>query len=303
MSSSNPARPLKDFQPQHSFFVGIDSDGCVFDTMAIKQQECFCQLMIACFGLQPVAQAVCECMDYAALLSRTRGANRHKTTKRVIAELLPGHPTVQRRGFRVPDFPHYFRWADDPRSRLSNAGLQRAIDRTADPAARRELELALRWSRQADAMIADRIRAIPPFPCVRESLEKIAVRADMAVISSASTESLAQEWAEHRIDRYVAVIAGQEMGTKVEQLAYTTKGKYDDHRVLMVGDSPGDLEAAKANGALFYPIVPGREALSWQRLCDRIFEGFLAGEYAGAWEAKQIDEFDRWFSESPSWQE
>lgn len=302
MSKSNPARPLKNFQPQHSFFVGVDSDGCVFDTMAIKQRECFCQLMIVCFGLQPVAQAVCECMDFATLLSRTRGANRHKTTRRVIAELLEGHPTVKRRGFRVPDFPHYFRWVDDPSSILSNGGLQRAIDRAADPAARKELELALHWSRQADAMIADRIRRIPPFPFVRQGLEKIAAVADMAVISSASTVSLDQEWAEHGIDRYVAVIAGQEMGTKAEQLAYATKGKYDDHRVLMVGDSPGDLEAAKANDALFYPIVPGHEAASWQRFCDRIFEGFIAGEYAGACEAEQIDEFDCWFSESPSWQ-
>jgi hypothetical protein len=38
----DPAQPLKDFQPRHEFFVGIDSDGSVFDTMGIKQRECFC---------------------------------------------------------------------------------------------------------------------------------------------------------------------------------------------------------------------------------------------------------------------
>jgi len=259
--------------------------------------------MIVCFGLQPVARAACECMDFAALFSRTRGANRHKTTKRVIAELLPGHPTVQQCGFGVPDFPHYFRWADDPSSILSNGGLQRAIDQAADPAARRELELALRWSRQSDAMIADGIRGIPPFPFVRESLEKMAAVADVAVISSASTESLDQEWTEHGIARYVSVIAGQEMGPKVRQLACATEGKYDGHRVLMIGDSPGDLEAARVNGALFYPIVPEREVASWRRFHDRIFERFVTGEYAGACEAEQIAEFDRCFSESPSWQE
>lgn len=297
------AQVLKDHQPRHAFFVGIDSDGCAFDTMAVKQQECFCQLMIVCFGLRPVAQAVCECMDYAALLSRTRGANRHKTTKRVIAELLPGHPMVQRCGFRVPDLSHYFRWVDDPSSILSNGGLQRAIDRTADPAARKELELALRWSEQADVMISGRIRGIPPFLWVRESLEKMAAVADVAVISSASTDSLGQEWAEHGLDRYVAVIAGQEMGPKVRQLAYATEGKYDDNHVLMIGDSPGDLEAAKANDALFYPIVPEREAASWRRFHDRIFDRFVTGEYAGGCEAEQIAGFDRCFSESPSWQE
>jgi hypothetical protein len=38
----DPAQPLKDFKPKHKFFVGVDSDGSVFDTMGIKQRECFC---------------------------------------------------------------------------------------------------------------------------------------------------------------------------------------------------------------------------------------------------------------------
>ena len=55
---SDPAQPLHDFQPEHEFFIGIDSDGCAFDTMGIKQRECFCPWMISYFGLQPVAQQV-----------------------------------------------------------------------------------------------------------------------------------------------------------------------------------------------------------------------------------------------------
>jgi hypothetical protein len=31
----------------------------------------------------------------------------------------------------------------------------------------------------------------------------------------------------------------------------------------MVGDAMGDLEAAKANGVLYYPINPGAEDASW----------------------------------------
>ena len=38
MTASDPAKPLKEFQPKHTFFVGIDSDGSVFDTMGIKQR-------------------------------------------------------------------------------------------------------------------------------------------------------------------------------------------------------------------------------------------------------------------------
>ncbi len=32
---------LLDFQPANDFFIGIDSDGCAFDTMEVKHTECF----------------------------------------------------------------------------------------------------------------------------------------------------------------------------------------------------------------------------------------------------------------------
>ena len=50
MSSPDPARALKELTPQHSFFVGIDSDGCAFDTMEIKHKECFIPNIISLLG-------------------------------------------------------------------------------------------------------------------------------------------------------------------------------------------------------------------------------------------------------------
>ena len=63
--------------------------------MGIKQRECFCPWMIAYFGLQPVAQAARESKDFADLFSKTRGANRHKTIKRILVELLAHAPDGQ----------------------------------------------------------------------------------------------------------------------------------------------------------------------------------------------------------------
>ncbi|HCR31211.1 MAG TPA: haloacid dehalogenase, partial [Opitutae bacterium] len=37
---SDPAQVLSDHQPSKEFFVGIDSDGCIFDSMEIKHKEC-----------------------------------------------------------------------------------------------------------------------------------------------------------------------------------------------------------------------------------------------------------------------
>jgi len=301
MADVDPAKSLKDFKPEKKFFVGIDSDGCAFDTMGIKQRECFCPWLIGYFGLQPVAQAARECKDFADLFSKTRGANRHKTVKRIIAELLPTHPMVKARNFQVPQFPHYFAWVDDPNSLLSNDGLKQAINKASNPEAKRELELALAWSERVNWSIKEIVKDMPPFPYVRQCLEKIQPLADVIVVSATPNEALKREWEEHKIAKYVKVIAGQEMGTKTQHLEYAAKGKYEKDHVLMVGDAPGDMKAARANNALFYPVNPGNEDKSWKRFYDEAFDRFIKGQYAGKYEEKLIAEFNACLPENPPW--
>lgn len=302
MADIDPSQPLKDFKPKHGFFVGIDSDGSVFDTMGIKQRECFCPWMIAYFGLQPVAQAVRECKDFADLFSKTRGGNRHKTTKRILAELLPDHPMTRARNFEVPQYPHYFAWVDDPNSLLSNEGLRKAINESKNPQAKRELELVLAWSERVNWAVEEIVKGMPPFPYVRECLEKVQPLADAIVVSGTPNEALKREWQEHDIAKYAEVIAGQEMGTKAQHLEYAAKDKYEKDHVLMIGDAPGDMKAAKVNDALFYPINPGHEVTSWKRFHDEAFDKFISGEYAGPYEEKLIAKFDSYLPELPPWQ-
>jgi phosphoglycolate phosphatase-like HAD superfamily hydrolase len=71
--------------------------------------------------------------------------------------------------------------------------------------------------------------------------------------------------------------------------------------VLMIGDAPGDLKAARANDALFYPINPGHEEASWQRFYEQDVHTFLAGEYAGQVEADRIAEFEALLPDLPPW--
>ena len=299
---TDAATPLKEFKVTKKFFVGIDSDGCVFDTMGIKQRECFCPWTVAYFNLQPVSLAARECREFADLFSKTRGANRHKTLKRILSELLPNHPMVKQRGFKVPQLPHYFAWVDDPKSVLSNDGLKKAIAETKDPQVKKELEHALDWSKKVNQAVADIVKGIPPFPYVRESLERIQPKADVIVVSATPGEVLVREWEEHDIAKYVEVIAGQEMGTKAQHLEYATKGRYEKDHILMVGDAPGDLKAARANEALFYPIVPGKETESWKRFCDEAFDRFLKGRFAGGYEQKLIVEFENCLGAQPPWE-
>jgi phosphoglycolate phosphatase-like HAD superfamily hydrolase len=141
--------------PTKQFLVAIDSDGCVFDAMGIKQRECFCPMMIAYFGLQPVA-------------------------------------------------------------------------------------------------------------------------------------------------KYAGVIAGQEMGSKAEHLAVMCE-KYPKDKILMIGDAPGDQNAAKKNGTHFYPVNPGQEDKSWKRFHDEAFDKFINATYAGKYENAVIAEFEKLLPEHPNW--
>ena len=76
----------------------------------------------------------------------------------------------------------------------------------------------------------------------------------------------------------VGLIAGQELGSKQEHLALAAVGRYEPHRILMVGDAPGDQNAAQANGVLFFPIDPGHEDESWQRFFEEALPRFLDRE-------------------------
>ncbi len=140
-----------------------------------------------------------------------------------------------------------------------------------------------------------------PFAYVRESLEKIYQKADIVVVSATPVAALEKEWKEHDIARYARVIAGQEMGSKKEHLALAAVGKYPAEKILMVGDAPGDMKAARDNGALFFPVNPGHEEESWRRLAEEAFDRFVEGTYAGKYEEELVEEFEALLPETPPW--
>jgi phosphoglycolate phosphatase-like HAD superfamily hydrolase len=288
----NDTSRLTEFKPSKEYFVGVDSDGCVFDNMGIKQEECFCPLMIGYFGLQPVARAARQCKVFADLYSNTRGSNRHITIVRILEELLPSHPMVKERAFNVPDFSHYSAWIKDPDSLLSNRGLRNAVEAATSDETKHQLGQALAWSLRVDEMVREIVKGIPPIPGVRDSLSILQDKADIMVCSSTPVEAL---------DRYVQLIVGQELGTKAEHLELATRGKYDKARVLMIGDAPGDGKATQTVGILFYPIIPGQEVESWTRLCNEAMDKFLSQTYAGLYQQKLLREFEACLPDKPSW--
>src|SRR3990170_1408289 len=138
---ADAAQALKDLKKEKEFLVGIDSDGCAFDTMEIKHKECFIPNIINHWQLQAVSKYAREAGEFVNLYSKWRGINR--------------------------------------------------------------------WP--ALIMVFDLLSE-------RSEVQKLGELADMVVVSQTPTEALIREWQEHEIAGYVAMIAGQEMGTKTEHI-------------------------------------------------------------------------------------
>lgn len=284
---------MLDLTPQHDFLVAIDSDGCTFDTMELKQKECFAPHLINSYDLQPISKYARETWEFFNLYSKGRGTNRFPAVVKTM-EWLAVRPEVQARGVKITIPQGLARWVAEE-TRLGNPALKQAIERAGDP----DLKQALAWSLTVNDQIERFVRGVPPFPYVRECLEKLRPNADMLVCSATPGEALTREWQEHKIDGYVSAICGQEVGSKKEILAIAKK--YKPAQALMIGDAPGDQRAAEANDALFFPIMPGAEDQSWRRLLQEGIDRFLSGTFAGDYQQALLAEFDACLPERPPW--
>lgn len=284
---------MYEIDPKNRFLVGIDSDGCAFDTMELKHKECFIPNTIRFYGLQSISKYAREAAEFVNLYSKSRGINRFPALIESL-QWLRRRPEVKARGAQIEIPAAVAKWMDEE-TKLGNPALEAKVAETKDE----ELRHALEWSKAVNDAVADMVRGVPPFPLVRECLEKLAKRADMLVCSATPNGALHAEWEEHGIDKLVTAICGQESGSKKETLSNASK--YPVNQTLMIGDAPGDYKAAAANSCLFFPINPGREEESWQRLHDEGIDAFLHGEFAGDYQEQLLREFDQCLPASPPW--
>ena len=279
--------------PQHDFLVGIDSDGCAFDTMELKHKECFIPHTINFYELQGVSKYAREAAEFVNLYSKSRGINRFPALVETL-EWLQKRPEVKARNVHPVVPESLAKWVKEE-TKLGNPALQAKVEAEGDA----DLKHALDWSTAVNETIAGMVRYVPPFPNVRECLERLADVADMLVVSATPNEALAAEWEEHDIVKFVAAVCGQESGSKKETLANAEK--YAENHTLMIGDAPGDRKAAEANHCLFFPINPGQEEASWKRFLDEGIDKFLSGQFAGEYQAALVEEFESFLPEKPPW--
>ncbi len=270
--------------------------------MALKHRKCFAPAWVELYNLQACETAAREVWDFVNLFSRTRGCNRFialiQATKLLKKRLenTGNHQTAR----AVPDMKALEAWVHRE-TRLGNPVLAEAAAAAGSGRESEELKRVLDWSRKVNENVEQVVQQVPPFSGVRESLQNLAAFADIIVVSQTPYEAISREWHQHGLDQFIRLIAGQELGTKAEHLAFGTGGKYASDKVLMVGDAPGDLQAARENGALFYPIIPGQEGASWKRLHTEAAARFYQGTYTGAYQEALVQEFTANLPEHPPW--
>jgi phosphoglycolate phosphatase-like HAD superfamily hydrolase len=284
---------MYEITPKHEFLVGIDSDGCAFDTMEVKHKECFIPNIIKHYGLAGVSTYAREAAEFVNLYSKSRGINRFPALIEAL-EWLRERPEVIARNVEIRIPQGVVEWIKRE-SKLGNPALEAEVRKSNDP----DLTKALAWSKDVNQTVNEVVSNVPPFPYVRECLEKLSQKADLLVVSATPNEALEREWEEHGLTKYVEAICGQEIGSKKEIL--TNAKKYTAGHTLMIGDAPGDYKAAVANDALFYPINPGHEEASWKRLYEEGIDRFLAGTFAGEYQQQLLAEFDSYLPEQPPW--
>lgn len=281
------------FVPEHDHLVAVDSDGCVFDSMEVKQKIHFHPQIIRIWGLEAIEPQLRAAAEFANLYSKWRGQNRFIALLKMF-DLLKEWPEVD--SSILPDTSALRTYCESGLP-LGNATLISEVARTGDP----ELAKVKEWSLAVNRDIDEKMEKIPPFDGVFQTLEKISATADCIIVSQTPEVALVKEWNENGMAKYVSVIAGQELGTKTEHLQLVMAGRYEPQNVLMVGDAFGDQKAAEAVGACFYPINPGHEEASWTRLHDEALDRFFSGTFFGGYQQQLIAEFHALLPENPSW--
>ena len=261
------------FVRKHDYLVCVDSDGCVMDTMNCKHFNCFGPCMVTEWGLEQWKDEILDRWNVINLFSMTRGINRFKGLAMALKEIDGKYTNIT----GVDALVH---WADTAPA-LSNDGVAKAAAEAADPDAKLVLEKALAWSKAVNAAIVELDESLKvPYNGAKEGLAAAHAFADVAMVSSANRDAVEEEWGKFGLLEHTDIVLAQDVGSKAACIKEMLKFGYDLDKVVMVGDAPGDCDAAEKNGVHYYPILVNHEKESWDEAIAVAFGKLQSGEYA-----------------------
>lgn len=270
---------VKEFRKTREFLIGIDSDGCVMNTMDVKHMRCFGPCLVYEWDLGEYRDEIIRLWRKVNLLSVSRGVNRFQGLAKVLKSIHENYTEVE-------GLEEYLRWTESAQE-LSDKSLEEVYAKTENIC----MKKALDWSRlvnQSMAMVSDTKK--PPFEGTEDALRLAREYADIVILTAANRQEINKEWEVFELAQYTDLLMSQETGRKEECLKMLLEKGYEKDHVLMVGDAPADLAAAQGAGVLFYPILAYQERESWEKF-SKALECFTEGRYAGAYQEERIKEF------------
>ncbi len=261
------------FERKHDYLVCVDSDGCVMDTMNCKHFHCFGPCMVTEWGLEEWKDEMLARWNEVNLFSMTRGINRFKALAVCLAE-------IDKKYKPITGIAALVHWAETAPA-LSNDGVAKAAAEATDADAKLVLEKALSWSKAVNAAIVELPEELKvPYDGAKEGLAAAHQFADVAMVSSANRDAVEEEWGKFGLLEHTDIVLAQDIGSKAACIAAMLKFGYDLDKVVMVGDAPGDCDAAEKNNVHYYPILVNHEKESWDEAIAVAFGKLQSGEYA-----------------------
>ena len=261
------------FERKHDYLVCVDSDGCVMDTMNCKHFHCFGPCMVTEWGLEEWKEEILDRWNVINLFSMTRGINRFKGLAMALGEINEKYKPIT----GIGALQH---WADTAPA-LSNDGVAKAAAEASDADAKLVFEKALSWSKAVNAAIVDLDESLKvPYNGAKEGLAAAHTFADVAMVSSANRDAVEEEWGKFGLLQHTDIVLAQDVGSKAACIKEMLKFGYDVDKVVMVGDAPGDCDAAEKNGVHYYPILVNHEKESWDEAIAVGFGKLQEGCYA-----------------------
>lgn len=271
------------FEKKHDYLICVDSDGCVMDTMNCKHFHCFGPCMVMEWGLEAWKTEILERWNEINLFSMTRGINRFKGLAMALGE-IDGQYT------RIPGVEALRHWVDTAPA-LSNDGAAKAAAEADTPEAREILLKALSWSKAVNAAIVALDESLKvPYDGAKAGLAAAHRFADVAMVSSANRDAVEEEWGKFGLLEHTDIVLAQDVGSKAACIGKMLQFGYDPQKVLMIGDAPGDCDAAEKNGVFYYPILVNHEKESWEEAVTAAFPKLQSGDY-GEYGVRKKQEF------------
>lgn len=270
-----------EFKKEKEYLVCLDSDGTVMDTMKSKHEMALAPCFIEAFQIKEHKVEILHEWFTVNLYKMTRGLNRFIALDSMLKY-------ITKFGYEYEGYDEYHNWVVSTKS-LSIPSIKEEIIKNPD---NKCLLLAHEWGEMVNERISQMDEA-KPFENSKKSIEALSKSCDLLGVSSANQTALVREWTDCDIIKYFKLACGQAYGTKETILEEALKKGYKKENVLMVGDSSGDLIAAKHWGLKYFPMIPDHENESWDELINEALPKLLNNTFTEDYQAYLISKLEK----------